>query len=460
VNFPRFTLDARGQLAPESQEAGRALGARRGPFALLPTSPDLLVLVRTPTQGGSAPAPRVVLAGDLSAFPLSDLIAFLSQSRWSGVVRVSAPGGERSVTLKEGEVRGAASDDPADRIGEVMVRLGYVDRPRLEEVLRENPPSKVGRALVERGVLQAHDLFRCVTHQVSEIFHAIMLAREGAFALVDQPLEERGGHSVQLSTQSLLMDSIRKIDELAHFRKRIPHGRLYVRARKGPDGALEDDELRVLAAADGRRTVLELGTAARLSEFDVTKAVYRLVSDGYAALAESPEDGAAPAAARAATPAAGSPPVARAAPSATGSSPDVTGARAARPGGARGADAHQVVRVFNFIFREIRDEVAKQAMDREFIAAANAALTTQGLSRAPVLAGLSFAPDGSLPEARLLDAFEAQRAALGPEPVAAFKQALSDVMFFLLFQAGELLESRADEDLARRVKELLATLDV
>ena len=39
------------------------------------------------------------------------------------------------------------------------------------------------------------------------------------------------------------------------------------------------------------------------------------------------------------------------------------------------------------------------------------------------------------------------------------KQALSDVMFFLLFQAGELLESRADEDLARRVKELLATLE-
>jgi hypothetical protein len=40
----------------------------------------------------------------------------------------------------------------------------------------------------------------------------------------------------------------------------------------------------------------------------------------------------------------------------------------------------------------------------------------------------------------------------------AFRQALSDVMFFLLFQAGELLESRADEDLARRVKDMLATL--
>ena len=89
-------------------------------------------------------------------------------------------------------------------------------------------------------MLQAHDLFKCVTHQVSEIFHAIVLCREGSFFLVDQPVEDKLGHNIQLSTQSLLMDSIRKIDELAHFRKRIPHGRLYVlrkSVRRRPAGA-------------------------------------------------------------------------------------------------------------------------------------------------------------------------------------------------------------------------------
>jgi hypothetical protein len=42
--------------------------------------------------------------------------------------------------------------------------------------------------------------------------------------------------------------------------------------------------------------------------------------------------------------------------------------------------------------------------------------------------------------------------------VASLREGLSEVMFFLLFQAGELLESRADEELARRVKELLSAL--
>jgi hypothetical protein len=80
------------------------------------------------------------------------------------------------------------------------------------------------------------------------------------------------------------------------------------------------------------------------------------------------------------------------------------------------------------------------------------------LTAFPVLQGFKFSPDGTLPERALLQAFARSRGTLGSEPVASLRAALSDVMFFLLFQAGELLESRADEELARRVKELLSGL--
>jgi hypothetical protein len=456
----RFRIEG-SQLVPEDRQA-QPLTGRAGSYALLPTSPDLLVFSRTPAEGGSVTAPRVVLSGDASGFPLSDLIAFLSQSRWSGVIRVQAPGGERSVLLREGEVRGATSDVAADRLGEVLVRLGYVDRPQLEAVLREQPPSKIGRTLVERGLLQAHDLFKCVTHQVSEIFHAIVLCREGSFFLIDQPVEDKPGHSIQLSTQSLLMDSIRKIDELAHFRKRIPHSRLYV-LRKGlatMAAKLEPDEDRVLALVDGRRTLLDLGQAARLSEFDVTKVVYGLLEGGFVQLSDKPLGGTTQLLS-------GVPavrpktfigiPVVR--PSSTGI-PAVRSASVLSQTGLRPvpADSREVVRVFNLIFREISTEVARQGQAREFIASANAALSGQALSSSPVLEGLVFAQDGSLPEAKLIESYERHRGTLGSEPLIAFRQALSDVMFFLLFQAGELLESRADEDLARRVKDMLTTL--
>jgi hypothetical protein len=414
----RIRVESGGRIVPDAQAAGE-LDARSGSFLLLPTNPDLLAALRLPPEGGRGKGPRVVLLGDASGFPLSDLIAFLSQSRWTGNLRLHAPGGERSVILKD-----------ADRLSEVLVRLGHAARADVDDALRDNPPSRVGRALVDRGLLQPHDLWACVTHQVSEIFHAIVLARECAFTLVDQEPDERTGPTVQLSTQSLLMDAIRKIDELQHFRQRIPHGRVYATKRRPSDGKLHPDEDRLLALATGQRTVLELAQAAKLSEFDATKILFRLLEGGYASVSELKHgEVAAPAKGRIAS---------------------------------RGAEAEPALRVvatFEEIFSEVLRDVASQGRARDFLAAANAALESHSLSDSPVLRGLRLGGDGRFDSRKLLDAYAKARPALGSEPVASLRQALSDVMFFLLFQAGELLESRADEDLARRVKDLLATLD-
>ncbi|HEY3587732.1 MAG TPA: DUF4388 domain-containing protein, partial [Myxococcaceae bacterium] len=400
----RIRVESGGRVAPDGEASGE-LDARHGSFVLLPTAPDLLAALRQPPEGGRSKGPRVVVVGDASGFPLSDLIAFLGQSRWTGTLRLHAAGGERSVVLKDGEVHGASSEDPAARLSEVLVRIGHASRHDVEDALRDNPPSRVGRALVDRGLLQPHDLWACVTQQVSDIFHAIVLARDGAFTLVDQEPDEKTGPAVQLSTQSLLMDAIRKIDELQHFRQRIPHGRVYVTKKRPSDGKLQPDEDRLLALANGQRTVLELAQASKLSEFDATKILFRLLEGGYASVSELKHgEVAAPARGRAA---------------------------------ARGAESEPAVRVvatFDEIFGEIASEVGSKGMAREFLDAANAALASRSLSESPVLVGLTLGADGRFDARKMLDAYARVRPSLGSEPVASLRQALSDVMFFLLFQ--------------------------
>ncbi|MEW6432707.1 MAG: DUF4388 domain-containing protein [Myxococcota bacterium] len=436
----RFLVDPRGGLTPADGQS--QLSGRTGYYRLQNTSPDWALFLRSPAQGGTQEKlPRVVLAGDANAFPLQDLIAFLGQSRWSGVLRVSAPGVERSLLLKDGDVRSAASDSVADRIGEVMVRLGYVSRSQLEAVLNEAPPSRLGKVMVERGILKAHDLYKCLHEQISEIFHGMMLTKEGTFALIDQTVEDKAlTHNLSLSMQGLLMDSIRKIDELAQFRKKIPHGRMFVHKKRASDGTLEPEEDALLQLVDGRRTVLELGQQAKVSEFDATRITYRLLEGGFVQLAQGPVADA---------PAPSAPPP---------STPTQVLAAPPPPGG---PDAARVVQVFNGIFREVRNEVAQRGNLDLFLGSANAALKGNGVSASPVLNGLAFTPDGALPEMQVLTKYAALTAAgqMGSEPIMSLRQALSDVMFFLLFQAGELLESHADEDLARRVKDMLGALD-
>lgn len=440
---PRFLVDQRGALTLAEGQTSPLTG-KTGYFRLQNTSPDWLVFLRSPAQGGiQERRPRVVLAGDAGAFPLADLVAFLGQSRWSGVLRISMPGAERSLLLKDGEVRSAASDSQSDRIGEVMVRLGHVTRAQLDQVLNEAPPSRLGKVMVERGFIKAHDLYKCLNEQIAEIFHGMMLTKEGSFVLIDQEIEEKAlTHNLSLSMQGLLMDSIRKIDELAQFRKRIPHGRLFVVRKKASDGKLEANEEALLRSVDGLRTVLELGQLSKVSEFEATRIIYRLLEGGYVQISQVPSP----------VPGAPLPPM-MTTPSGVTRVP-VVGLTSA-------LDERKVLNVFNVIFREVRDEVAARGNLDLFINSANAALKGNGVSTSPVLAGLAFKPDGTLDDAAVIAQFAQLTAEgqMGSEPLMSLKQALSDVMFFLLFQAGELLESRADEDLARRVKELLSTID-
>ncbi len=452
----RFVVDAKGGLS--SADGVSPLVGRQGYFKLQPTSPDWVVLVRAPAQGGIIEKkPRVVLAGDCGSFALQDLIAFLGQARWTGVLKLTSPGNERMLTIKDGEVRSATSDSPADRIGELMVRLGFVTRLQLDQVLSDAPPSRVGKAMVERGHLKAHDLYKCLQEQISEIFHGMMLTKDGTFLLIDLELDEKSlVHNLSLSMQGLLMDSIRKIDELAQFRKRIPHGRLFVTRKKQSDGKLEPEEDQLLATVDGTRSVIELGQLNKVSEFDATRIIYRLLEGGYVQVSQT---SAAVVAATPSAPRAISPTPQAAPPQPLPPPPDPI---AQVPWTAPAIDERKVLHVFNFIFREVRDEVARRGQLDMFLASANAALRGSGVSTSRVLNGLSFLADGSLDEAQVLEQYAQLKTEgqMGSEPLMSFKQALSDVMFFLLFQAGELLESRADEELARRVKELLSTIDM
>lgn len=440
---PRYLVDARGSLVTAESQPSPLVG-RAGSYRLQNTSPDWILFLRSPAQGGLMDRrPRVVLAGDTGAFPLSDLIGFLGQSRWTGVLRLASPGGERSLLIKDGEVRSAASDMAVDRIGETMVRLGYVTRRELDTVLNEAPPSRLGKVMVERGFIKAHDLYRCLNEQIAEIFHGMMLAKEGSFALIDQEIEEKAlTHNLSLSMQGLLMDSIRKIDELAQFRKRIPHGRMRVLKKKHSDGRLEAEEDALLDHVDGVKSVLELGQAVKVSEFEATRIVYRLLEGGYVHLSAAPAVAPTP-------------------PPSTAVPPGPSAGRTPVIGLLSMIDERNVLNVFNVIFREVRDEVARRGNLDLFLAAANAALKGNGVTTSPVLNGLGFREDGTLDDAHVVAQYQQLRAEgqMGSEPLVSLKQALSDVMFFLLFQAGEMLESRADEDLARRVKELLATLD-
>lgn len=415
----RVTLDPQGRLQAELPEKARALSQQAGTLRWFPGSADVLLMLREPAQGG-AHGPRVALFGDIAVMPIPEVVEFLHQGRRSGVLRVLTPSADRSIVFGEGMVRGATSDQPSEGLGQVCVKLGLVRPADLERVVSTMtaPSPRLGRMLVEAGLLQSHDLFRAVQAQVTEVFGGILIERAGHFVLLDDAIEERSA-GVTLNTQALLMDSIRRIDEMAQFRTRIPSASAYVVRRKPIGTDLEPEEQALFDAANGRKTLQVLSRELKLGEFEATKLVFHLLQGGYVALSETP---------------------------------------AALEG--RKEDPAEMARAFNVIFESIFSEMDGVGAREPFLLSANSALGSEQHRRTGILGGLNFADDGTLDTDRLLyNLVQLIPEPGGPTPTRRLHAALSEVMFFLLFQASELLDPASDERLAKRVKALLAEVD-
>jgi hypothetical protein len=414
-------IDAHGRVVPQSDPARGALADRAGRFVLLPSAADLLVARRTPATGATSTRPRCILAGDLSAFPIADFIAFMQQARLSGVLTVSGEGAERALAFQDGEVRSAHSSAAGERVGEVAVRLGYATEAQIAEATRSGRP--LGKALVDLGILQANDLYKCLHEQVAAVFHALLLTKSGTFTLVDEDAE-RPAAPLSVSTQSLLMDGIRRIDELSLFQARIPGSATVLRRREGSRRkTLRPTETALLALVDGRRTVAEIATAAHLNEFDATKTLFHLAEAG---LVEAVAGAAGPATEAERLPA--------------------------------------LVRGLNELLRGVAQAVPPGAR-AGFLDAAQRFLWDPESPFAPLLRELTVAGDGALDEAAVAEAVAAldgaALAGLDPSgaPARAVLAALREALFFWLFLAGERIPRDADEALGRAVRQKLGPLE-
>jgi hypothetical protein len=228
------------------------LDLRAGAWRIVPSHPSLVLLRRDRVDAAEAGV-RAVLAGDIQGLALGEILAYLAQSRWTGVLTVAAASVEKSIFLREGTIRWASSTAPEDRLGVVLGRLGLVEPEALETILRSQPNagSKLGALLLSQKLLSSADLYAALKHQVQEIFFSLVVLREGLYFLFNDPVEARFPAQISLDLGGMLMEGLRRFDEMEHFRDRIPGPHVYVRTRdRSPEG-LNEEERALFEAARG-----------------------------------------------------------------------------------------------------------------------------------------------------------------------------------------------------------------
>ena len=258
----------------------------------------------------------MALEGTLSDFSLPDIFQLIGIQHKTGVLTLSCSEATVRVYFRDGLVINADSmrQGTEDRLGTVLVRTGRITDDQLEDALKTQRETlqQLGHILVSRGYLTAEDLADSLRMQATQVIYRLFRWKEGEYHFDQDAAVDSTGAFEPLSSESILMEGVRMLDEWPIIESRIT-SRTMVFKKLHPGGSVEivedaesidrdDDsalkaliggseaaertvqltamEQQVYAKINGRRTVQEIADHVSLYEFDACKCIYEMAERG------------------------------------------------------------------------------------------------------------------------------------------------------------------------------------
>jgi len=272
-------IDDTGAAHPVGRQASRVMRERSGPMRVLASPPHALILR---AEDSSPAAHSFWMSGEITKpGVLWDLIGMAAQGNWTGELVVTNESSKRSVFFERGAVVAAYSSAERERLGEVLYHYGALTQEQVSMVAEAaTKEQRFGEAAVALGLLSSDKLFELIGRQVEEIVYAAMLVSTGEFYFVESFDEHRLAYRLNLSVQNLLMEGVRRMDEMELFCARIP-SQLHVPKRaEGASLPSDHEHHAVFQAVDGLRSVEEVARSLSVGTFEVTRALFQLMQRG------------------------------------------------------------------------------------------------------------------------------------------------------------------------------------
>jgi hypothetical protein len=236
----------------------------------------------------------VTAAGKLEQVSLPEVLRPLVRQKKTGLLRFTRGRTAKTVYLSEGRLIFATSNDPDDRLGEMLLRKGKITCRTLEDsVAAIQKGKRQGTILVESGEIRSRDLVEGVVGQVQEIIYSLFEWEGGDWQFDEGDLPSREVIVLRMSTGDIVREGIRRIARWSRIRAGV--GGLAQRYVLAADAtavlgslSLTHEEMNLVATLDGATTLEEILASARTPDFGVCRAVWGLWAAG--ALDRVPQD--------------------------------------------------------------------------------------------------------------------------------------------------------------------------
>ena len=231
----------------------------------------------------------MAIEGPLQDIGIHDVFQLLDLARKSGrlTVRSTARANEGRVYFDSGAVVHATMRDNPHTLGAILRNAGKITDHELRRATgaqADGDSRLLGEILAAHGAVTRRDVDKYMRQQIESVVFDLFSWKEGTFSFADDREDVVSVDArVRVTTESLLMEGARRIDEWSRMSDRIPGADVVPRLAAPRDESesyvdLRPAEWEILALIDGRHSLRSIAAELSTSEFEVARIVYGMLS--------------------------------------------------------------------------------------------------------------------------------------------------------------------------------------
>lgn len=230
----------------------------------------------------------MALKGNLRDFSFTQLLNLINLARKTGALTLEGEGSTARLFFKEGKLLLASIIGQDEQLTALLQRAGKIS-PSQAQIIRTrsqvNTDKELGLLLINAGYLTQDDILESVKSYVLDIVYQLFTWTDGRFHFEPGQLPPQDRITVSLGLENIIMEGSRRIKEWERLQDELPDLDVALRFAERPSTPLRNinlsvDEWRVISFINARNTVRQIAQYNGMSEFQIRKIVYGLLSAG------------------------------------------------------------------------------------------------------------------------------------------------------------------------------------
>ncbi len=225
------------------------------------------------------------LAGNLSTMNLADLLQWICLGHKTGTLHLQNGSIRKQVYILEGKLVSAGSNISRERLGQFLLHHGRITEDDLRAALSHQAAGgkTLGEILCRLGKLNQASLLSILQLKAEETIYDLFHWNKGNFHFVADKLPEWAMTEIRLDVTMLIMEGLRRKDEMEMIRQTLPTNRILLAVNDGREAdaeALTGFDRHVVNLVRRGLTIAGIKDNSRAPEFILLKRLHEFVEQG------------------------------------------------------------------------------------------------------------------------------------------------------------------------------------